>query len=88
MKTSKTFRCYTIYQKGSKYNTVGKPRTSEYKFISALDTESAYMFYESHYVKPRKNEFVMKIIVHAWAEDRALRDMGAKPLPLDFSDSG
>ena len=85
MTGSKTFRCYVVYRKGSVLHPQGSPRKGPFKWVTAMDRDRAITYMEvAKHVKPRKNEFVERIVATAWKEDRALRAQGAKELPLKF----
>lgn len=85
MPTSKTFRCYAVYQKGTTLHPKGKKRNGPFKWITAMDRDRAIAYFEiAKYVQPRKKEHLVKIVATVWKEDRALRAQGAKELPLKF----
>lgn len=89
--SSSTYRCYVKYTREhkwrddeGKWHKKTRQRKSKYIFVSAMSRESAIQFMRENHVKPNKGETVEDIYASAWKEDRALRAMGAKELPLKF----
>ena len=88
---AKTYRCYVKYQseqkwrdKDGKYRKRTRNRRGPYIFVNAMSRESAISFMEMKHVKPKGKEEVVGVVATVWKEDKALRAMGAKELPLDF----
>jgi len=92
--SAQTFRCYVVYtrehkwrNRDGKFNKSIRKRKSKYIWITANNRDSAIDLVTKAHVKPRENEEVEKIVATPWKEDRALRAMGAKELPLRFDKS-
>ena len=83
---SKTYRCYLVFRKPDKPGEDSRTRTGKVHFISATNPESARNYVERLFLNKeiRKDERLVRIVASAWQEDRALRKLGAKELPLKF----
>ena len=86
--SSRIYRCYIVYRKGtSPYDSAkGPPREGKVTWLTMPDRDQAVMYMEEKMVKARKGEFVDKVVATAWKDDKAMREMGAKELPLVFTE--
>lgn len=86
--SSRIFRCYIVYRKGtSPYDVYKGPRREgKVTWLTMPSRDEAVKYMEDKMVKARKGEFVDKVIATAWKDDKALRAMGATELPLMFTE--
>ena len=79
------YKCYVVYQKGSIPHPVGKKRRGKIVWIDSPSRDEAEHIMNVRHTKPRKKEHVHNIVIAPWKEDRALREIGAKELPLNWN---
>jgi len=84
--TSKTYRCYLRFQIPAKPNVDAKNRRGKVHYIVATNPDSAREYVERLFKSKeiRKNEIHIGTVAAAQQEDKALRALGAKELPLKF----
>lgn len=87
---SRIFRCYIEYRKGtSPYDVFKGPRRKgKVTWLTMPTRDEAVTYMGEHMVKARKGEFVDRIVATGWKDDRAMREMGVKELPLVFTEDG
>lgn len=84
--SSKTYRCYLRFQKPAVPGKDGVNRNGKTHYIVATNPNSARDYVERRFLAKeiRKGEQHIGTVASAWKEDRALRKLGAKELPLKF----